>query len=216
MGRAGDYTGAQTMRLGLLGPALDHQAHLERAAAWLRDEQKVERVLYLGADSALDQIVSRWAAELVGPKAEDTTIMTRAAARCLHGDPSEIDEFLGKEERRSALRMFESLPGETTRSVELVGGKVAVMLYDKAYLEEDDILPATLLIFGKSQKPLIRQVGRRWFLSPGSFPQAGIMVVDDVAERLTACAYDEAGSVIEKRALTAPKTLRMRASGTRS
>ena len=109
--------------------------------------------------------------------------------------------------------MYESLPGETTRSVELVGGKVAVMLYDKANLEEEDILPATLLIFGKSREPLIKQVGRRWFLSPGSFPLHGRMLIDDAGEHLRAFTYDSKMNQTSEQVLSAPRSLRMRASG---
>jgi hypothetical protein len=109
--------------------------------------------------------------------------------------------------------MYQSLPGETTRTVELVGGKVAVMLYDKAYLEEDDILPATLLIFGKSRDALIKQVGRRWFLSPGSFPEAGTMVVDDEEDELRACAFDAEFQPTRRHVLSAPKALKMRVTG---
>ncbi len=201
------------MRLGLLGPAPDHDVALADAARRLRTELKVDRVLYLGPDRKLDAIVGTWAEELVGPDARDETIMARMTERCLSAPPFEIDEFLQRERERSDLRAYESLQGEVTRSVEMVGGKVAVMLYDKAYLEEDDILPATLLIFGKSRDPLLKVVGRRWFLSPGSFPDHGIMVVDDAGEHLRATIYDKDLKEIEAQVLSAPKTLRMRATG---
>lgn len=201
------------MRLGLLGPATDHRDQLESAARWIRDEQAADRVLYLGSDRMLDDVVSSWAEQLVGPRASDFTVMSRATARCLHGDPEEIDEFLSREKERTGLRMYESLPGETTRSVELVGGKVAVMLYDKAHLEEDDILPATLLIFGKSSAPLVKQVGRRWFLSPGSFPEAGVMLIDDDGDELRACTFDKNFQETASQVLSAPKSLRMRVAG---
>ena len=42
-----------------------------------------------------------------------------------------------------------------------------MLLYDKALLDEEDILPASLLIFGKHPVPLVRQVGSRTFISPG-------------------------------------------------
>lgn len=201
------------MRLGLLGPASDHREQMESAARWLRDDQRADRVLYLGSDRMLDDVVSGWAEDLVGPRAGDFTVMSRATARCLHGDPEEIDEFLAREAERTRLRMYESLLGESTRSVELVGGKVAVMLYDKAYLEEDDILPATLLIFGKSSSPLIKQVGRRWFLSPGRFPEAGVMFIDDEGDELRAYTFDRSFRETGSQVLAAPKSLRMRVSG---
>ena len=207
----GSYT--PSMRLGLLGPALDHEDELEESARRLRDELGATRVVYLGADRALESVVSRWAVGLVGADAGDDTLLSRATATCLGADFKEIDGFLERERSRDALRMFESLAGEMTRSVELIAGKVAVMLYDKAYLEEDDILPATLLIFGKHGAPLIKQVGRRWFLSPGTFPEHGVMVVDDDDGDLSATVYDRAFVPGPKQVLEAPKALKMRTQG---
>ncbi len=201
------------MRLGLLGPALDHLEPLANAARRLQTDWDAERVVYLGADRQLDTVVASWAEQLVGPSADDFTILSRATKQCLSATAAEIDEFLSRERQRTHLRMFESLPGERTRSVELIAGKVAVMLYDKAYLEEEDILPANLLIFGKSRTPLVRQVGRRWFLSPGSFPEHGVMVIDDEEEELRAVVLDQDFVEVENHKLIAPRALRMQIVG---
>lgn len=139
--------------------------------------------------------------------------MRRATAKCLHAEPTSIDAFLAAEQERSSLRIFQSIAGERTRSVELIGGKVAVMLYDKAHFEEEDILPATLLIFGKGREPLIKLIGRRWFLSPGMFPRHGIMVIDDADDKLWAIVYDSNYEEVERKELSAPKMLRMRVAG---
>ncbi len=201
------------MRLGLLGPASDQKEVLADAARKMQKDLCADRVLYLGSDRMLDMVVGGWAEELVGPRASDLTLMERATAKCLDATPQEIDAFLEAERARSELRLFQSLAGERTRSVELIGGKVAVMLYDKAHLEEEDILPATLLIFGKSREPLIKLIGRRWFLSPGSFPHHGMMIIDDADEKLRAFVYDSECREIESRELLAPKALRMRVAG---
>lgn len=201
------------MRLGLLGPAPDQKDSLANAAKKMQTDLAADRVLYLGPDRMLDLVVGGWAVELVGPRADDLTVLKRATERCLDATPEEIDLFLSRERERTNLRMFESLAGEKTRSVELVGGKVAVMLYDKAHLEEEDILPATLLIFGKSREPLVKLIGRRWFLSPGSFPRHGVMIVDDADEKLRAITYDKDFKEASSQVLSAPKTLRMRVSG---
>lgn len=201
------------MRLGLLGPAPDQMEALARAARFLWQDQGADRVVYLGSDRILDAVVGAWAKELVGPRADDFSVIARATEQCINAEPQEIDAFLERENERTKLRVFESLPGETTRSVDLIGGKVAVMLYDKAYLEEDDILPATLLIYGKSRRPLIKLIGRRWFLSPGSFPHHGVMMIDDADERLQAIAFDRDFKESESQYLTAPRALRMRATG---
>lgn len=152
---------------------------LEKAARFLRRELGATRIVYLGTDGALDRVVQGWAEELVGPEAADDALCRRATDRCLHADPAAIDEYLAQERERANLRMFESLPGDATRVVELLAGKVAVMIFDKAYLTEEDILPATWLLFGKSDEPLVKRIGRRWFLAPGSFPTGGVLLVDD-------------------------------------
>ena len=197
------------MRLGLLGPALDHLEALAVAARFLNTNWQAERVVYLGADRQLDNVVAAWAESLVGPNADDFTIMSRATKSCLGASAEEIDAFLLREQQRTQLRMFESLPGERTRSVEIIAGKVAVMLYDKAYLEEEDILPANLLIFGKSRQPLVKQLGRRWFLSPGSFPNHGVMVIDDEGPELRAVVLNQDLKETASHTLSAPRTLRM-------
>lgn len=201
------------MRLGLLGPAPDQKDVLVDAAKAMQGQLGADRVLYLGSDRMLDIVVGIWAEALVGPRADDLAVMKRATEKCLEATPEDIDRFLAAERERSQLRMFQSLAGERTRSVELIGGKVAVMLYDKAHLEEEDILPATLLIFGKSREPLIKLIGRRWFLSPGTFPRHGIMVIDDSSEKLCAVVYDRQYREVERKELAAPKTLRMRVAG---
>lgn len=201
------------MRLGLLGPASDQKEVLAAAARKMQMDLAVDRVLYLGADRMLDMVVGGWAEELVGPRASDLTVMERATEKCLDASPEQIDAFIAAERARSQLRIFQSLAGERTRSVELIGGKVAVMLYDKAHLEEEDILPATLLIFGKSREPLIKLIGRRWFLSPGSFPHHGMMIIDDADEKLRALVYDEEYREAENKELASPKALRMRVAG---
>jgi hypothetical protein len=201
------------MRLGLLGPCGGHERELETAARGLRERLGAERVVYLGADRALDLVVGRWAVDLVGGQGSDDTLMARATAVCLSAGAQSIDHFIRNEQAREELRMFESLPGSTTRSVELIAGKVAVLVHDKAYLEEEDILPASALVFGKSREPLLKQIGRRWFLSPGSLPDHGVMLLDDDSGELRASVFSGSLEPGESRILQAPKALRMRALG---
>jgi hypothetical protein len=61
----------------------------------------------------------------------------------------------------------------------MLQGILAVLIFDKAYLDEEDILPATLLVFGKGNEPLVHRVGQRTFLSPGplTHPQGGMLLL---------------------------------------
>src|SRR5690606_38471368 len=127
----------------------------------------------------LDKIVRGWAEQLVGAHPGQSELWNRATEQCLTGTATQIEAFIERERERQRLKVFESLPGESTRAIELLNGRVVVLIYDKAYLDEEDILPATLLVFGRSREALVKRVGRRWFVSPGSFREAGVMILDD-------------------------------------
>jgi hypothetical protein len=201
------------MRLGLLGPAQGDPQTLERAARFLRRELEAERVVYLGVDGALDRVVESWAEQLVGEHPEDAALCRRATARCLRASPEEIDAYVAREQERARLRMFESLPGERTRSVELFAGRVAVMIHDKAFLDEEDILPTTWLMFGASPTPLVKRIGRRWFLSPGCFPEGGVMLLEDAGGLVRVSWYSGALEELGTEQLGLAREVNLRVSG---
>jgi hypothetical protein len=178
------------MRLGLLGPAQGQEPALGKAVRFLARELRVDRAVYLGIDRALDRVIETYAAELVGPNAGEAALFRRATERCLSATAEEIDGFVKNEREREGLKVFESLPGAGTRAIEILSGKVVVMIYDKGMLDEEDILPAALLVFGRSKEALVKRVGRRWFISPGSFGQSGLMVVDDEDDSIVLTEYD--------------------------
>ncbi|HMJ11373.1 MAG TPA: hypothetical protein VK524_08190 [Polyangiaceae bacterium] len=198
------------MRLGLLGPARNREAALDRAARFLRQDIAVDRAIYLGVDTAIDTVIRRWAEELVGGDPDDGALWGRAAERCIHASHEQIDAFLEAERERRCLKVFQSLPGDGTRVIEILNGKVAVMIYDKADLDEEDILPASLLVFGKSQTPLVKQVGSRWFLSPGSFPDAGIMTLEDHEDGIHLTLFDGAGHEQSRQLLLASRGTKLK------
>jgi hypothetical protein len=170
------------MRLGILGPASDDLPGLARAAQLLLDEAHAEKVIYLGNDGALERVVFTWASAIVGSNPTEAALFQRAAARCAKGTPAEIDGFVESERARLRLQVFVSIPAPG-RSIEILDGRLAVLVYDKAVLDEDDIAAAHLMIFGKSSEPMIRKVGTRTFVSPGPIGCAngGAGVLDDGA-----------------------------------
>jgi hypothetical protein len=121
---------------------------------------------------------------------------------------AEIDQFVAAERRRERLKALKCLPVATSRTIELLEGRVAVLLYDKALLDEEDILPASLLIFGKSREPLVRQVGSRTFVSPGELgPKSGIALFsNDDAGEISVSMYEPGGERLETYPLVAPRT----------
>ncbi len=205
------------MRLGLLGPARDDLAALARAAEHLINEAKVARAIYLGGDDALEVMVARWAASLVGPDPSDEGLWTRALDVALGGKPEGIDAFLRNERARLRLKALESLPTSDarTRSVEMFGDRVAVLVHDKALLDEEDILSASFLVYGKSDAPLVKQFGPRWFLTPGPIgcEGGGAVVLDDSSDDVVATFYDAAGQPGRTQALTAGRAVKMNVRG---
>ena len=203
------------MRLGLLGPAEDDLDGLARAAEFLVNGAKVEKAIYLGDDGALEDIVEAWAESLVGGDPSDGGIWDRAfdVARC--GTPAEIDAFLKGERGRLRLKTLQSLPRDTLRTVEMFGDRVAVLCHDKGLLDEEDIFSATLLVFGKSDVPLAKKIGTRWFITPGRIgaPGGGALVLDDEADEMTATIYDADGKASIKETLAAARSATFRITG---
>lgn len=192
------------MRLGLLGPAGNEVGALGRAAEFLLNGARVHRAIYLGTDGALDRAVAAWARKLVGDDPSDDAAWRRAASVASVGTPDQIDKFVQTERARLRLKSLETLPEDFSRTIEMIGDRVAVLIHDKAQLEEEDILAANLLFFGKSELPVVRKIGARWFVTPGPIgcPGGGIAVVDDEGEDVAVTIYDSAGQVAQRELLT--------------
>jgi hypothetical protein len=192
------------MRLGLLGPAGGDVGALGRAAEFLLNGARVHRAIYLGNDGALDRAVAAWARKLVGDDPSDEGAWKRAAGIALEGTPQVIDRFVATERARLRLKALEALPEQVARTIEMVGDRVAVLIYDKGQLDEEDILAANLLLFGKSDAPLIRKIGARWFVTPGPIGSegGGIAVLDDEQDEVVVTVFDIAGKPSAREVLT--------------
>jgi hypothetical protein len=184
------------MRLGLLGPSHGNSATLGRAAEFVLNVAKVDRAVYLGDDGALESTVTSWAERLVGPDPTDDGTFKRAASLALKGDPTQIDRFIVSERARLRLRALESLPQGGARTIEMIGDRVAVLIHDKANLDEEDIVSANLLVYGKSTEPLVKKIGARWFISPGLIgcKTGGVAVIEDKDTGVIAEIFDDHGT----------------------
>ncbi len=195
--------GSGPVRLGVLGPTPSDLVTLAKAAQLLLDKAAVERVLYLGADDSLDRVVAAWAADLVGGNPRADLIFQRAAVACATADPETIEGFVAAERARQRLNVLQSVPRPPGRTIELFDGRVAVIVFDKKALDEDDIAGATLLIYGRSDTPVVHPIGSRLFFSPGPLrsdapsPDAhGIAVIDDQGGGIRIDLYDLQGEVV--------------------
>lgn len=196
------------MRLGVLGPASGDLNGLARAAQLLLDGFRAERVIYLAPDDALDRVVGAWASELVGANPNDVVLFERAAHACAKATPEQIEAFVGSERARRRLRIFSSLPPSPGRTIELIDGRVAVLLYDKASLDEEDIAGASLLVFGKSQQSLVKRVGARTFVAPGKIgcDGGGAAMLDDEKGGVRIRIVDGTGMVSQTEMIGGPIT----------
>jgi hypothetical protein len=169
------------------------------------------RAIYLGADDALEETVALWAQSLVGPNASDMGIWARAADVISCGTAEQIDAFVRRERARLRLKALERLPAENLRTVEMFGDQVAVLVHDKALLDEEDIASAGILVYGKSPSPLIKQIGRRWFLTPGPLRRegGGIFVLDDSERDVVATVYGADGRMSGSEILGASGTTKL-------
>ena len=204
------------MRLGLLGPAEGNVGGLGRAAELLVNVLKVERAVYLGNNRALDEAVGTWARRLVGSDPSDDARWSYAAHVALDGSSEEIDSFVQEERARQRLRVLEGLPkGGESRTIEMIGDRVAVLLYDKAFLDEEDIFAATLLVYGKSPEPLVKKVGARWFVTPGVIGSkgGGVGVLDDSAEEIVASIYALDGTRTISETIAVARAAKMKIQG---
>jgi hypothetical protein len=212
------------MRLGLLGPASGDVGALGRAAEYLLNSARVHRAIYLGNDGALDRAVAAWARKLVGDDPSDGGAWRRAADVALGGTPEEIDLFVSTERARLRLKALEALPSapygegearQVARTIEMIGDRVAVLIFDKAQLDEEDILAANILLYGKSDTPLVKRIGARWFVSPGTIgcEGGGLAVLDDEKDDLFVTVYDGAGRATLREPLTLARTSKMRMQG---
>jgi hypothetical protein len=201
------------MRLALLGPADGHSDALERAARFVLEEKAVDRAVYLGIDGALDAVVRRFAEALVGENPSAEGAWSRAVRACLRAGPDAIDRHIAAERARERLRIFESLPDAETRVVEMIGGALVVMIYDKGKLNEEDMLPARLLLFGKGTEPVVKQVGPRWFLSPGSFAAGGLITLEDSDAGISLALFDQECREVRTEQLSNHRATKLRVGG---
>ena len=203
------------MRLGLLGPADGKLAELGRAAEFLLNVAKVDRAIYLGDDEALEKAVITWAKRIVGNDPTDEGAWQQAAALAFEGEPNDIDRFIRAQRARLRLRTLESLPRGSARTIEMIGDRVAILIHDKALLDEEDIFAANLLVYGRSEGPLITRVGARWFLTPGPLREGegGVGILDDGSEQIAATMYDLDGQAKLNETLSFTRSPKMRVQG---
>ena len=188
---------------------------LGRAAELLLNGVRVHRAIYLGNDGALDRAVAAWARKLVGDDPSDESAWRRAAEVACTETFDKIDKFVAVERARMRLKSLEALPETALRTIEMISDRVAVLVHDKALLDEEDILAANILCFGKNDGPLVKKIGTRWFVSPGPIGCAGggVAALDDEQDEVVVTIYDAAGKATHREVLAVTRTAKLRVQG---
>lgn len=186
------------MRLGLLGPAGGDIEALEEGARTLLERERPDRLIYLGIDGALDRLVLEWARALVGHDPSDEALFQRAAERCADASPAAIDDFVARERARARLKILECLPKASARVIETLSGRVTLLLYDKTKLDEEDLLSADLIAYGRSAEPVLKRSRDKIYVSPGPLTSRGGLVLlesEGASKKLRISIYDRAGTL---------------------
>lgn len=193
------------MRLGILGPAQGNLPALARAAQRLLDDVQAEKVLYLAEDGALERVVASWARGIVGEDTEEQSIFERAARKCAQATSEEIDAFVALERARLRLKVLASLPvGQ--RTIEILGGRVALFVYDRDALSDLDMAGSAMVVFGKREEPVFQRVGTRVFMAPGVIgsKSGGALLLDDSGSGIRVEVVNSTGAITLRENIAGP------------
>lgn len=198
------------MRIALLGSSDGDVGALARAAYTALVRMDADRIVYLGGDTSLDDVVFGWTFELdaVEPIAERARMLVDAG-------PAQLEEELARERARRDLARLHALPGPNLRAIEMLHDRLLVLVDDKGGLDEEDLLPASFIAFGKGDA-VIRRVGTRVFLCPGSPKKRteGLLVLEEEANgAVVATLHDVDGVVRTREVLETSRALKMKVQG---
>ena len=210
---SGPQVPLDSVRLGLLGPSGEDLATLARSAGVSAERGQGQPRRFTSAPTRRSKRPSPSGPEsLVGEDASDDGLWNRAFRVAAAGTPEQIDAFLRGERARLRLQVYlEGLPATELRSVEMIGDRVAVLIHDKALLDEEDIFSATFLVYGKSEGPLVKKIGSRWFPTPGPIGSigGGVLVLDDANDEVVATLYDAEGREARAQVLTTERVAKL-------
>jgi hypothetical protein len=188
-----------TLRIGLLGTIGTHEAELEPLIQFLLVTMGAKHVVYLGGDSAIVQYLQRTTLALAGAAGEN---IWQRSLDWLDASADALEAALLSEGQLELLERLESLPVHATRRLPLGRGQSAVLCFDRAEVTNELQSRAAVVAFGKDPLPLVKQVGSRFLLCPGSLAKAGVMVLEDDEQGLRVALFDRQCQPIAEHYLT--------------
>jgi len=188
---------------------------LARAAATALQRLAADKVIYLGGDGALDELVVLWA-RMIG--AEDALVDRLAGddGGILAGDAGAVQAEVDREHARRRMLSLRTLAGPGLRALELLNERVVVLVDDKSVLDEEDLLPATIIAFGKGDS-VIRRVGSRVFVSPGHPAKGaeGLAMLDEGegSVGITVTLHDVDGATTQREFVETSRSAKLKVHG---
>jgi hypothetical protein len=207
----GSATLCRRMRLGFIGPCRGDVAGLRALAEVLLFELGVVRVIYLGADDALDKAAAGWPQRL-GAAADEPAFLKEAAQLARDGAAEAIEALLERDRKVRRLGDLAALPPPPSRAVEMFDDRVVLMVYDKGVLDEEDVANATAIVWGNSQEPQLKAIGPRAFLAPGwvTAPSGAHMATIEYADEHVLCSLrDKSGKVQQEQKIVLARGAKM-------
>lgn len=202
------------MRYAILGEAGDGPdafPRLRRALELLLRDLAADRVLYLGTDDLVDRVVEAWATELLGGAASDgDPFLDRLATTATQEDPRPLAALLEADRLHRRLTEVHKLPSEDECVVEMLETRILVAVRDKARLSEEDIANAQILVYGRSEGPLLRRFGPRSFYTPGPLERGEVAVLEALENgEVVLSTYDPSGERTSREELQAGQHTKM-------
>jgi hypothetical protein len=160
-------------------------------------ELGADRVVYLGADDALDRAIAGWPTRLGAPT-DESAFLDEAVLLAPDAPAAALGDLLARDRKAKRLNDLAALPAPPSRAVELLDDRVVLMVFDKGVLDEDDVANATAIVWGNAREPQLRAIGPRVFLSPGWIgvgTPACAALIDYDGDTLRCAVYDASGSV---------------------
>jgi hypothetical protein len=151
------------VRMGLIGPAADGNAELERVLELLIADKAMGRILYLGNDGAIERVATAWS----HTRLEQEEFLRRAAELSCAGSADEIAQLLAEEREGGRLSLIRQLPAPPARAIEMMDKWIVLAVHDKAVLDEDDIANAHIIVYGRAEEASLKRFGPRCFFTPG-------------------------------------------------
>jgi hypothetical protein len=186
------------------------------ACEFLQAEARAERIVYLGEDQLMTEVRDSWHAhwksrftspdtqaqdaDPPAPPGPAVSIWARTA-HCATAAPDAIARAVEDERARLRVGQLSTVPPRGNLSMALSTRYLLLACHDRQQLLEEDVGTASVIVFGNNDSPMVKQVGRRFFLCPGSFANGGLLLLSSGRGQLDVSLFNKELSMVAKHRL---------------